>query len=861
MTLPPPLNPTQVCSDGVRLDHLTLWGVSNPNNFRYYHPSPNPNPNPHSGNNGSGGGASHFQGSHGYFAFAPSQLHGQPSDLVAFYGQSASFSKPIFGGQEFTGPLNTWYLNNLATDAGPGAIIQYPSVPVSALLYDTESSIVYDPSPSAGQQDFDLSSATPRTANPNPNPNPNLLATATSLGLADLGLATGGYAIRDLAVHGSVYYGLRLGAAFNFPSDVAVDGAGNVYVADTRNNLVRRIDAVTDAVMSLGTSADPSFITPCGVAVDGAGNVYVTDSESSLVRRIDAVTDAVTSMGTSADPSFITPGGVAVDGAGNVYVADTLNSLVRRIDVATHAVTRFLGAPRVFQWDMRYPPASYTLWPDTALDDPSLAYLTIDVVDSAAGGCQHIKRNSLGNCYLLAHADYNAETARMYLEFREYDRKARYTRATYLVTLDPSAAHVPSPIILLLTGPTPSRQLWGVFKMPLNGTVLYTSLGAVSPEPNSFGMSVILSHTGSRYTSLVNAPGTSIVDASKIPGLPRGGVRLTAPRFLLLQLNEKGFHSMNTYDTFTDTLVSSNAAVAATTNYMLAYTWGLCAGNVTRSLVEIHFNNVYSNVCKQPHSGLYYQSPNRYFAIPYTCLGIAYDKLLTDCPDIKANMAALVGLTCQASIEKVCREQYDNNPPFTCTSYLKPSVLSVLSLSFSNTMAVATLLAFVVARLLSLVHHNRYNPTEADMALANADMYPHEAQDKSGANNAHASSAHAHASSAHAHASSAGTERGRGDNRSRRDDDTGTGAFGNNGQNGLVASTDSGLGGSMSIKLAPSRATAAEKITALERQVGELRTENAAMHRVQAEQIERAAEMQRALDRLAARISEGRPQP
>ena len=290
--------------------------------------------------------------------------------------------------------------------------------------------------------------------------------------------------------------------------------------------------------------------------------------------------------------------------------------------------------------------------------------------------------------------------------------------------MDPSG-HAPVPYSLSVnyldsSESIPSRQLFGVFQTPIYGDLAYTSQWAYSETLDQNGYLYQIQH----YTDLIAASGTGVVDVYKIHPVPG-----SPAQYLQLLLNQKGFYRMVTYDTFTDTYFS-NAAAAASTNVMLAYTWGICNDNVTRSLVEITFSNDYSNVCKEG-GGLYYQSPNEYFSIPYACLGIAYDKLLTDCPDIKANMKALVDSTCKASIRKLCQQQYDLNPPFSCVTYLAPSPLSVLSLAFSNTMALSTLLAAVVAALLSRMHKN-YKATALEMALANPEEGEEEGEEEEG---------------------------------------------------------------------------------------------------------------------------------
>ena len=141
-------------------------------------------------------------------------------------------------------------------------------------------------------------------------------------------------------------------ALFNAPGGVAVDGAGNIYVADTGNDTVREITpqgAVTtlagmagQAGSADGTGSAAQFDAPGGVAVDGSGNVYVADTGNNTIREITPA-GAVTTLAGTADPvggsgdgtgaaaQFNQPGGIALDSSGNVYVADTGNSALRRI--------------------------------------------------------------------------------------------------------------------------------------------------------------------------------------------------------------------------------------------------------------------------------------------------------------------------------------------------------------------------------------------------------------------------------------------------------------------------------------------------------------------------------------------------
>src|SRR5207302_1125096 len=157
----------------------------------------------------------------------------------------------------------------------------------------------------------------------------------------------------DLGGAGNVD-GVGASARFNTPFGVATDSAGNVYVADTFNNTIRKITpagVVTTLAGTAGvagstdaTGAAARFTSPESVATDSAGNVYVADTGNNTIRKITPAGVVTTLAGTAgvvgstdaigAAASFGFPNGVATDSAGNVYVADTLNSTIRKITPA-----------------------------------------------------------------------------------------------------------------------------------------------------------------------------------------------------------------------------------------------------------------------------------------------------------------------------------------------------------------------------------------------------------------------------------------------------------------------------------------------------------------------------------------------
>jgi sugar lactone lactonase YvrE len=141
-------------------------------------------------------------------------------------------------------------------------------------------------------------------------------------------------------------------AQFDMPYGIAVDSQGIVYVADSKNNKIRKIspDGVVSTLAgnNLGITAVFALLnSPYGVAVDGQGNVYIADSENHIISKITPDGELSTLAGSTkgfADGSgdttqFNTPYGLAVDAAGNVYVADYWNHKIRVINQNGELIT------------------------------------------------------------------------------------------------------------------------------------------------------------------------------------------------------------------------------------------------------------------------------------------------------------------------------------------------------------------------------------------------------------------------------------------------------------------------------------------------------------------------------------------
>ena len=191
---------------------------------------------------------------------------------------------------------------------------------------------------------------------------------------------------------------LATSAVLNFPSDVAVDSAGNVYIADSDNARIRKVDAITGIISTIagtgdwgysgdgGLAINATLYSPKGIALDSSGNVYIADRVSHVIRKVDSATGIISTIagngsglgpfgdgGLATAAGLLYPEGVAVDSKGDIYIADTENNAVRKIDANTGIIKTVVGI-------IQAPNGS---WEDPGTVSPGLLHFPSDIdVDS-----------------------------------------------------------------------------------------------------------------------------------------------------------------------------------------------------------------------------------------------------------------------------------------------------------------------------------------------------------------------------------------------------------------------------------------------------------------------------------------------
>ncbi|WP_263352842.1 FG-GAP-like repeat-containing protein [Acidicapsa acidisoli] len=291
---------------------------------------------------------------------------------VIYYTTNGSW--PTTSSAQYAGPITVSSSETLAAVAANGYALS-PPVSAQYLIDSSSSSFIYTV---AGSGIFGYSGdGGPATAADLNDPVGTALDTAGNLYIADADnnvirkVSAGTGVISTVAGTGVAGYsgdsGAATSAALSSPSNVALDSAGNLYIADSGNNVIRKVMATTGVITTVagngtsgysgdnGAAASAELNYPTGIALDGSGNLYIADSYNNRIREVTAKTGTITTVagngqfgstgdgGPATSATFEFPKGVATDSAGNLYIAGYYDNVIRKVNASNGVISTVAG--------------------------------------------------------------------------------------------------------------------------------------------------------------------------------------------------------------------------------------------------------------------------------------------------------------------------------------------------------------------------------------------------------------------------------------------------------------------------------------------------------------------------------------
>ncbi|MGO9336809.1 MAG: Ig-like domain repeat protein [Terracidiphilus sp.] len=321
-------------------------------------------------------------------------------------------------------------------------------------------------------------------------------------------------------------------AQLTYPDSLAFDPAGNLYVADSQNGSIREINMQTGVITTFagigtsvcssgsvgdgGAATNADLCDPNGIAIDTAGNVYIADTYNYRIRKVAAGTGIISTVagtgsygyghgaaigdgGPATLATFDYPQGIAVDGAGNLYIADVFNSVIRKVTASTGIITTVAGSPTPGYAGDGGPATSAELsYPeDVALDSASNLYI-LDTDNSvirkvsASNGTINTIAGSLQDCTLVGDGYPAASAGFCYPYGISIDNSGNlyvadsFQRIRLVTAAGPSPTSQTAAPVFSVTAGTYAAPQTVTMTDATPGASIYVSLGSDSLNPLAY---------------------------------------------------------------------------------------------------------------------------------------------------------------------------------------------------------------------------------------------------------------------------------------------------------------------------------------------------------------------------------------